>query len=86
MNRCVYSDVPFNAHTDSCIETYIVFVKWKSSINKLALCKLELPCRAFYWLSFPKAIFGQSDCSKPYCLFSELKHKMIYIFSSHLAT
>ena len=38
----MYSDVPFNVRIDPCIQAYIVFAEWKSSINKLALCKLEI--------------------------------------------
>ena len=40
-NHCVYTDVLFNARIiDLCRKPCIVFADCKSSINKLALCKL----------------------------------------------
>lgn len=55
----MYSDVPFNVRIDPCIQAYIVFAEWKSSINKLALCKLQRPFESRHVKQFIGFLFGE---------------------------
>lgn len=87
----MYSDVPFNVRIDPCIQAYIVFAEWKSSINKLALCKLQKPFESRHVKQFIGFLFGE-----PFLVivivhiiivcFQCSKKKKLHVFPSHLAT